>query len=49
MHLYIEDTGSHVAHRLKLALKDAFKGTAFNDIEELLLRLYYLYKKSPKK
>ena len=37
-----------VAHRLELALKDAFNGTAFDEIEELLLRLYYLYKKSPK-
>ena len=38
-----------VAHSLELALKDAFKGTALDYIEELLLRLYYLYKKSPKK
>ena len=38
-----------VAHRLELALKDALKGTVSDDIDELLLRLYYLYKKSPKK
>ena len=38
-----------VAHRLELALKDALKGTAFDDVGELLLRLYYFYKKSPKK
>ena len=33
-----------VAHRLELTLK-----TAFTDIDELVLRVYYLYKKSPKK
>ena len=38
-----------VAHRLELALNNAFKGMTFNDNEDLLLRLYYLYKKSPKK
>ena len=38
-----------VAHRLELALKDALNGTAFDEIDEMLLRLYYVYKKSPKK
>ena len=41
--------GWGIAHMLELAHKDAFRCTAFDDIEELLLRLYYLYKKSPKK
>ena len=38
-----------MAHRLELAIKDALKKTAFDLIDELLLRLYYLYEKSPKK
>ena len=38
-----------VAHKPELALNDAMKGTAFGDIDELLLRLCYLHKKSPKK
>ena len=37
------------AHRLKLAVKDALKGTAFDAIDDMLLKLYYLYEKSPKK
>lgn len=38
-----------VAHRLELALKDALTTTYFNEIDEVLLRLYYLYENSPKK
>ena len=38
-----------IAHRLELAVKDALKGTAFEDIEEMLLRLYYINENSPKK
>jgi len=38
-----------LAHRLELALKDASKSTLFVQVDELLLRLYYLYEKSPKK
>lgn len=37
------------AHRLELACKDAFSSPLFSNIEEMLLRLYYLYEKSPKK
>ena len=37
------------AHRLELAVKDALKGTAFDAIDDMLLKLYYLYEKSPKK
>ena len=37
-------------HRLELAVKDAFTGLkAFEDIEEMLMKLYYLYQKSPKR
>ena len=38
-----------LAHRLELALKDALTGTLFSAVDELLLRVYYLYKLSPKK
>jgi hypothetical protein len=36
-------------HRVELAVKDALKGTSFDLIDEMLLRLYYIYEKSPKK
>ena len=38
-----------LSHRLELALKDALKNTPFSLINEVLLRLYYLYSKAPKK
>ena len=38
-----------LAHRLELAIKDALKGTPFDFMDEMLLRLYYIYEKSPKK
>ena len=38
-----------LAHRLELALKDALKDTLFSDINDFLLRVYYVYSKSPKK
>ena len=38
-----------VAHRLELALKDALSNTYFKEVDELLLRLYYLYENSPKR
>ena len=37
------------AHRLELACKDAFKSPLFSDITDTLLKLFYLYSKSPKK
>ena len=37
------------SHRLELACKDSFKSPLFTAINEMLLRLFYLYKKSPKK
>lgn len=38
-----------VAHPLELSLKDALQGTVFDDVDEVLLCLYYLYENSPKK
>lgn len=41
---------SCIAHRLELALKDALKHTTLLPlIDEMLMRMYYLYDKSPKK
>ena len=37
------------AHRLELACKDGLKGTLFKSIEEMLLHIYLLYERSPKK
>ena len=37
------------AHRLELAYKAAFSSSLFKSLQEMLLRLYYLYEKSPKK
>ena len=38
-----------LAHRLELAIKDALHGTWFDMLDEMLLCLYYIYYKSPKK
>ena len=38
-----------VAHRLELSLKDGLTGTEFDDVDNMILNLYYIYKKSPKK
>ena len=38
-----------LAHRLELAITDTLKGTSFDQIDEMLLRLYYIYERSPKK
>ena len=37
------------AHRLELSCKNALASPLFKSIEEMLLRLYYLYEKLPKK
>ena len=37
------------SHRLELACKDALTSSLFTEISEMLLCLYYLYSKSPKK
>ena len=36
-------------HRLELAVKDAFKNDNFNEIDQMLMKFYYLYQKSPKR
>ena len=38
-----------LGHRLELCLKDALKTTFFASVDELLLQVYYMYEKSPKK
>ena len=38
-----------LAHRLKLYLKDALKNTFFSSVDELLLQVYFVDEKSPKK
>ena len=38
-----------LAHRLELALSDALKNMMFLQVDEMLLRVYYLYEKSAKK
>ncbi|CAB3979843.1 zinc finger 862-like [Paramuricea clavata] len=38
-----------VAHKLELAVKDALNGTVFDDVGDMLTKLYSLYHKSPKK
>ena len=36
-------------HRIKLALKDLFDTSTFGDIDNMLMKLYYLYEKSLKR
>ena len=38
-----------LAHRLELAMQDALKDSVLEEINEMLLRLYYLYETSPQK
>ena len=39
-----------LAHRLELSLKDALTSSSlYTTIDEMLMRAYYLYEKSPKK
>ena len=37
-----------LAHRLELALKDELRGAYFDTVDDMLLRMYYLYEKMPK-
>ena len=41
--------GWFVTHRLKLSLKDSLKATSFTDVNDIILHMYYLFKKSPNK
>lgn len=36
-------------HRQKLAIKDAFRGTFFGEIDVILIKNYHLYKNDPKR
>ena len=36
-------------HSLELAVKDTFKTTFFKEVDNVLLRLFYLFRKSPKR
>ena len=36
-------------HHLELAVEDMFDGTFFKDIDKVLVKLYYFYRKSPKR
>ena len=36
-------------NRLELALKDTLKATLFHEIDEMIMQIYYLYIKLPKK
>ena len=38
-----------VAHRLELSTKDALKGTCFGFVDDMLIKLFYVYERSPKK
>ena len=38
-----------LVHRLELSLKDALASTFFSTIDDMLMHVYYLYEKSPKK
>ena len=38
-----------LAHWLELAVKDALKGTCLDVVDDMLLKVYYLYEKAPKK
>jgi len=38
-----------LVHHLELAVKDAFKSTLFDEIDDMLMCAYYIYKKSSKK
>ena len=39
----------YLAHRLDLSLRNALKNTPFTAVDEMLMHVYYLYEKSPKK
>ena len=38
-----------MAHRLELAIQDVLKDLFFDEIHEMILRVFYLYQKSTKK
>jgi len=38
-----------LAHHLEIAVKDAFKSTLFDEIDDMLIFGYYIYRKTSKK
>ena len=38
-----------MAHRLELAIQDDLKCMIFDKVDGMILRIFYLYQKSPKK
>ena len=38
-----------MAHRLELVIQDTVKDKFFDKIDDIILRIFYLYQKSPKK
>ena len=38
-----------MVHRLELAIQDALKDMFFGEVDDMILRIFYLYQKSPKK
>ena len=38
-----------MAHRQELAIQDALKDSFFDEVDDMILRIFYLYQKSPKK
>ena len=38
-----------MAHGLELAIQDTLKDTFFEDVDDMILRIFYFYQKSPKK
>ena len=38
----------YLVHRLELAIQDALKDTFFDEVDGMILRMFYLYQKSAK-
>ena len=38
-----------MAHRLELAIQDALKDMFSDKVDDMILRIFYLYQKSPQK
>ena len=38
-----------MAHRLELAIQDTLKDMFFDEVDDMILRIFYFYQKYPKK
>ena len=38
-----------MAHRLELAIQDTLKDMFFDEVDDMILRIFYFYQKCPKK